>query len=222
MGLFSSFCSFVSSAVSCVASAVSSIGGVLASAATSLLKVAGPLLGPVGQVVQVIGLAMDILKPKENVEELGAKAMQSDKPMDDFDNTSDYIDHLRNDIKLDTEKFENASKVEKMARTAIGTCIAIKGVEEKKGFDIPMDTWLALGKIGLERLEGKSKEIDAIIETFKTNDTAKDLKDYVDGKLDAKTELEVGDKLADVYAQLEPEASKEAIEKRVMDAQVGG
>ncbi|MDQ7002978.1 MAG: hypothetical protein Q9N02_09900 [Ghiorsea sp.] len=222
MGFWSSLGSFVSSAISCVSSVVSSIGGALASAASSLLKIAGPLLGPIGQVVQVIGIALDVLKPKEHVEELGAKAMESDKSMADFESTSEYIDYIRNEIKLDKEKFEHASKAEKMARTAIGTCIAIKGVEEKKGFDIPMDTWLALGKMGLERLEGKSKEIDAIIETFKTNDTAKDLNAYVDGKLDAKTELAVGDKLADVYRQLEPEASKEAIEKRVIDAQVGG
>ncbi|MDQ7005566.1 MAG: hypothetical protein Q9N67_11875 [Ghiorsea sp.] len=222
MGFWSSVGSCLSSAISCVSSVVSSIGGALASGASSLLKVAGPWLGPIGQIAQVIGIALDVLKPKEHVEELGAKAMESDKSMADFDSTSEYIDYIRNDIKLDTEKFEHATEAEKLARLAIGTCITIKGVEEKKGFDIPMDTWLALGKMGMEKLEGKSKDIDAMIEAFKTGESAKDLNAYVDGKLDAKTELAVGDKLADVYRQLEPEASKEAIEKRVIDAQVGG
>jgi len=220
MGFWSSVGSVCSAAISCVASVASSIGSVLASAATSLLKVAGAWLGPIGQIVQLVSIMLDVLKPNEKVDELGAKAIESDKPMDDFDSTSEYIDYLRNEVTLDKEKFENATKEEKLARTAIGTSIAIKGVEEKKGFDIPTSTWIALGKMGLERLEGKEQEIDAMIEAFKGED-GKKLDAYVDGKLDAKTELEVGDKLADVYAQLEPEASPEAIEEKVINAQVG-
>jgi len=48
-----------------------------------------------------------------------------------------------------------------------------------------------------------------------------DLKKYVDGKLDGGQNLQVGDKLIDMYQTLEPNLSKEHIEKKVMNMELG-
>lgn len=212
MGFWGSLGSFVSGAISAVSSAVSSIGSTLASAASNFLKVAAPFLGPIVQIIGLISNLLGVKKEDESVEEIGAKAMLSDKKPEDFDNYTDYINHLRNDIKLDKEKFEQAGDVEKLARTAVGATVLAKGIEDKKGFEIPTEAWIAMAKLGLE---SKDKEVDALLDTFKDGKLESFAK-YVDGKLDAKTEGEIGDTLVGMYQKLEPNASPEDIEKKVM------
>jgi len=213
MGFFSAIGSFVSGAVSAISSAIGSIGSALASSAGHFLKVASPWLGAVMQVIQVVSTLLGILNSEDDIEELGAKAMEADKKPEDFDSNAEYIDYLRNDIELDREKFENATDVEKTARQAVGASIVIKGIEEKKGFDIPVTTWVAMAKLGLGE---KAEEIDKILETFKDG-KLEDFVDYTEGKLEAKKEVEVGDSLVEMYQELEPSMSIEEIEDKVMN-----
>ena len=213
MGFFSAIGSFVSGAVSAISSAIGSIGSALASSAGHFLKVASPWLGAVMQVIQVVSTLLGILNSEDDIEELGAKAMEADKKPENFDSNAEYIDYLRNDIELDREKFENATDVEKTARQAVGASIVIKGIEEKKGFDIPVTTWVAMAKLGLGE---KAEEIDKILETFKDG-KLEDFVDYTEGKLEAKKEVEVGDSLVEMYQELEPSMSIEEIEDKVMN-----
>jgi hypothetical protein len=213
MGFWGSVGSFISSAVSVISSVASTLGGALASSAGNFLKVASPWLGSVMQVIEVVSTLLGILNSKDNIEELGAKAMEADKKPEDFDSNAEYIDYLRNDIELDREKFENATDVEKTARQAVGASIVIKGIEEKKGFDIPVTTWVAMAKLGLG---DKAEEIDKILDTFKDG-KLEDFVDYTEGKLEAKKELEVGDSLVEMYQELEPSMSIEEIEDKVMN-----
>ena len=208
MGFWGSVGSFVSD----VGSAISSIGGTLASNAGNFLKVASPLLSTVMKVIEVVSTFLSILKPEDGVEELGAKAMDADKKPEDFDSNAEYIDYLRNDIELDKEKFENATDVDKIARQAVGASIVIKGIEENKGFDIPVTTWVAMAKLGLG---DKAEEIDKILDTFKDG-KLEDFVDYTEGKLEAKKELEVGDTLVEMYQKIEPSMSIDEIEDKVM------
>jgi len=215
MGFWSGLGSLVSSAVSVVSSIAGSLGGLAASA----LKIAGPLLGPIASIVSAVAQILGVFKKDDDVEELGAKAMQSDKKPEDFNSNAEYIDHLRNDIQLDREKFEKAGPVEKLARTAMGTSIAMKGINEEKGFDIPIEAWASMAKLGLN--ENDTKEVETIIDTFK-NGKLEDFAKYVDGKLagiDKTADIEDG--LIDMYQKLEPNTSKEDIESKVMSMQVG-
>ena len=214
MGFWSSVGSALSSAASFVSNAVSTIGSTLSGAAGHLLKVAGPLLGPVGMVIQVVGILLDILKPDENVEELGAKALEADKKPEDFDSNAEYIAYLRSEVQLDKEKFEKATDTEKDARTAIGASIVAKGIEEKKGLDIPVMFWVKVAEQAL-----KAKEISALIDTFK-EDKLESFVAYSEGKLSYKDEVKTGDILVDMYQDLEPKLSKEEIEEKVMKLEV--
>jgi len=218
MGFWSGVASLASSAVSVVSNAIGSIGGSLASSASTFLKVAAPWLGTVVQVVQIIGMLLDVINKDDNIDELGAKAMQVDsKKPEDFDSNSEYIDYLKNEVELDTQKFEEAGDTEKMARSAVGASIVVKGVEEKKGFDIPTEIWVQMAKLNLA---DKAQEIDKILETFKDG-KLEAFVDYTKGNLDEKKELEVGDTLVGMYKELEPNTSTEEIESRVMKMEVG-
>ncbi len=216
MGLFSFIGDVLSSAVDIVTSVVGAIGSAISTMAPKLLEVAGKWLGPVAQIVQAVAVILGILKPEENVEELGAKAMQAEQKPEDFDSYAKYIEYLRNEVELDKEKFEKASDSEKLARTAIGSSIAIKGIEEKKGFEIPLDTWISLAKLNFEN---KEKEVDAILDTFK-GEGLEDFNKYTKGELSSEKELEVGDTLVEMYQNLEPNASPEDIEKKVMQMEI--
>ena len=218
MGFWSSVGSFVSSVGSAISSAVSSIGNALASSATKLLNVAGKYLEPISTIIQIVAVLIDVLKPDDNVEEIGAKAMQPEsKKPEDFDSNAEYIDYLKNEVTLDKEKFDKANSTEKAARTAVGASIVAKGIEEKKGFDIPLSTWVAMAKLNLT---DKAQEIDTILETFKDG-KLDDFVKYTEGKLEAKKELEVGDTLVEMYKELEPNANIEDIEKKVMNMDLG-
>lgn len=219
MGFWSGLGSMISGAVSAIGGAISSLGGALAGAASGFLKVAAPFLGPIGQIVTIVSNLLGVLKPDDNIEEIGAKAMQADKKPEDFDNNAEYIDYLRNEVELDKEKFDKAGNVEKMARTAVGTTIAVKGIEEKKGFDIPAETWVAMAKLGLDN-QDKVEEIDKILDTFREGNLG-DFAKYVDGKLETNKEMEIGDTLVDMYKELDPSATVEDIETKVGKMEVG-
>lgn len=219
MGFWSSVGSFISSVGSAIGSAVSSIGSALVSSATKLLDVAGKYLEPVATIIQIVAALTGVLTPDDDVEELGAKAMQPEsKKPEDFDSNAEYIDYLREEVKLDKEKFDKATDIEKAARTAVGSSIVAKGIGEKKGFDIPIETWVSMAKLNLTN---KAEEVDKLLETFKDG-KLEDFSKYVDGKLDIQKEGEIGDDLVDMYKELEPNASIEEIEDKVMKMDVSG
>lgn len=213
MGLISGICSFVSGAVSAISSAFGSLGS-LVSVASNFLKVASPYLGIIGNIISIVGNLLGVKEEDESLEEIGAKAMKSDKKPENFDSYNDYIKHLRENIKLDKEEMENASKELKLARTAVGATVVSKGIEEKKEMEISVDTWVAMAKAGLD---GKIDVVNLILDTFKDKNEQKDFANYVDGKAGFKEEKIVTDKLTDIYKSLEPNASDIDIEKKVMD-----
>ena len=219
MGFLSAVGSFISGAISVVSSAIGSLGGALSGAVSNFLKIAGSHLNVAIQIIQIVSLLLNILNQNDNIEELGAKAIESDKKPEDFDSNAEYIDYLKNEVTLDHEKFEKASDIEKMARGAIGATIVVKGVEEKKGFDIPIETWIAMSKLDLKGTDKeKAIELDNILNTF--NSKLEDFVKYTEGKLDIDNELNVKSKLKDMYSQLEPNMSSDNIEKKIMKMEV--
>lgn len=217
MGLISDIGNVISSAVNVVKETITTLGP-LAEKAGKMLQIAGKYLGPVAQVIRIVGVLLDILKPKDNIEEMGAKAMNADKKPSDFDSNAEYIKYLREEVQLDKEKFEKANNVEKAARTAVGASIVASAISEKKGFEIPLETWVAMAKLNLT---DKAKEVDSLLETFKDG-KLEDFAKYVDGKLDIQKESKIGDDLVEMYKKLEPNASIEEIEEKVMNMDKSG
>jgi len=221
MGFWDSVCSVVSGCIDVVSSTVSAIGNTLAKVSTNLLKVASPYLESLSAIVQVVSTLLNILKPEDKVEELGDRAIKSDKIPEDFDTTQEYINYLKDEVSFDKNDFDKLSKEEKLARSAIGTSIVMKAINEKKGFDISVDTWLTLAKLnqsgGLK--DAKAEEFDTILNNFKDNQ--KDLENYVKGELEPIKEIEVGDKLVEMYQDLEPNLSKDDINEKVMKMEIG-
>jgi hypothetical protein len=210
----------IGAAIGAIGSTIGSVAGSLGGLAATALKVAAPWLGPIANIISAVAQMLGVFKKDDNIEEMGAKAMQPEaKSREDFESYAEYTEHLRNDVELDREKFEKAGPAEKLARTAVGTTIAMRGINEEKGFDIPIEAWVSMGKLGLD--ETKVKEIDTIIDTFKDG-KLDDFAKYVDGKLEGiDNNIQMSDSLQDMYQTLEPNSSQEQIEQKVMATRVG-
>lgn len=133
MGLIASFCSAVCSAVSSVCS---SIGGAIMGGVGSLAPVISPWLSIAVAVISVLAEIFTEKPKEEKPEELGMKAEIADKKPEDFDSINEYIEYLRQEIKVDDAKLENLSEEERMKYQAVGLGLYVKNIEEKQGMKL--------------------------------------------------------------------------------------
>ncbi|EJG0997522.1 hypothetical protein BBM40_11015 [Vibrio parahaemolyticus] len=213
MGFWSSVSSFVSSACSAIGSVASKIGSGIANVATSIASLGVTLAAKVGEAIKNVGISLGIIRPEDNMEELGEKAMLSEKTPEDFDSISEYIDHLRNDVVIDKEKFDSLSDAEKLARSSIGASITLKGINEK------LDTVVSpafMATVAAQDLE--AKEIIGTIKAYKEkNLNTDDYSLYLKDELSIDESHKHGSALVEAYQKLEPELTTEQIEDKVME-----
>lgn len=136
MGLFSAIGSVCSAVCSAVSSVCSSIGGAIMGGIGSLAPVISPWLSIAVAVISVLAEIFTEKPKEEKPEELGMKAEQADKKPEDFDSINDYIEYLRQEIKVDDAKFENLSEEERMKYQAVGLGLYVKNIEEKQGMKL--------------------------------------------------------------------------------------
>lgn len=137
MGWFSSAIGSVCSAVcSAVSSVCSSIGGAIMGGIGSLAPVISPWLSVAVAVISVLAEIFTEKPKEEKPEELGMKAEQADKKPVNFDSINDYIEYLRQEIKVDAAKLENLSEEERMKYQAVGLGLYVKNIEEKQGMKL--------------------------------------------------------------------------------------
>ena len=202
----------VSAIGSAISSAVGTIGSTLANTAVKLLETAGKFLDTVGKIASVVAKFLEVTKGEESPMELGLRAEMSN-------NYKDYINYIKNEVKIDEEKLKNASDIDKIKYTAVGSSVLIKGIEENKGMNITPDVFVALAKIGMETLDkfGGARGVDAILDTFKDGKLGEFAK-YVSGDLNSvKDKIMVSDRLTETFKSLNPNLDIKDIQKKVMD-----
>ncbi len=187
--LVSAACSLVSSACSAACSLCSKIGGGVMSGISSLVsKIIGPNLGPnveemVNFFVKVISFLAEYFsdKPKEEEpEEIGMKAEQAEKAgkkPDDFDSINEYIEYLRNEIQLDSDKMKKLSDEERLKYQLVGSGLYIRDVEEKQGLTLAPD--FLESAIKLKEQGYTEMDIANLMQSMKNNGVT-DAKQYVD------------------------------------------
>ena len=213
MGFWSSVGSFVSSACSAIGSAVSSVGRGIAAVATTIVSLGMTLATKVGETIKDIAISLGILMPADKLDELGEKAMVSDKKPEDFDSMNEYIDHLQNDVKIDREKFDKLDKAELLARSGIGAAITLKGIEEKLETSISPEFLATVAKQNLA-----AEEIIQTIKTYKEKELdTDDYSLYVDDEMGLDESNKHSDALVTVYQTLEPDMTIEEVEAKVMN-----
>ncbi|MFP3423430.1 hypothetical protein [Pseudoalteromonas sp. SIMBA_162] len=212
MGLWSSVCSVVSSACSFISSVASSIGNSVVKSATSIASLGVSLAAKVTDAIRSVGVSLGIIRPEDNLEELGEKAILSDKKPEDFDSINEYINHLNNNVAFDKDKFDRLDEKELLARSSIGASITLKGINEKLDSVVTPEFMATVASQELE-----TKEIVSTIKAYKENDLKlEDYDLYLNDELTLDETTKHSSALVEAYQKLEPELSIEEIENKVM------
>lgn len=193
---------WISSAISAVGSfiggAASTIGSAISGFAKSAFSIIAKLPIPGLEIINIVSIAAKIIhsvveflgiKSEEDPEVLGAKAEQSDKSLEDFDNDVEaYIKYLKEEVKLDKERFDNMTPEERMGCKAIGMSLETKAVEEKiGGIEISPECLATLTKIQTAGINIDAKELVGIVKILKEQGVTNmnDVVDFLDGKGDS-------------------------------------
>ncbi|MCD7856055.1 MAG: hypothetical protein LUG66_10645 [Clostridiales bacterium] len=197
--------SLVTGAATFLSNAAASLG--TGTIATTVIEKSTSLLSVVAQipkikpetVIKVVKTAGEIIDgvcdilgvQSDNSEELGAKSVQSEVPMDSFKTTVEYINHL-NKQKLDEEKYNKLNEEEKLGCNLRGIGIKTKAVEEsiesefKGKFHISEDFLVTLAKT----VKTGSNAVGVVLDVVNTLKGLKEngvedtsvLSNYIEGK----------------------------------------
>ncbi|MBF1218778.1 hypothetical protein [Fusobacterium pseudoperiodonticum] len=185
------------------------LGGALGIAATAIAGLVGsPVFGAVVGLISLVSTVLGLTKKDEKQEELGAKAMLSDKKPEDFDSYQAYIDHI-SDIKLTPEMKDRLKTDEgfKTQCTSIGASMQWYGLNEKMGINMDIPSFVKLVEAGVKTPE----QFQAIASTFKSKEVEPKINDAIECKLPMKEKAEVMDTLKEGVDKVE--GSKEIWEK---------
>lgn len=95
-----------------------------------------------GTIICVLGVSAD------PADELGMKMSKSDKKVDDFDSITDYITYLKEEVKLDKEKFTSLSEEEHIAYLITGMAVEAGAIGEQLGVTLPAESMKLLSILG--------------------------------------------------------------------------
>lgn len=189
MGFGSFVCSIGSAICSAVGSLCSKIGGAVMGGVSSLVSAIAPVIGPVlgpaikdilSVFVVVISFLAELFTDKpeeEKPEEIAMKAEQADKKPENFDSINDYLEYLRNEVKLDPADLEKLTPEKRQTYQLVGLGLYIKNIEEQQGVKLDPDFLKSIPKLKDQGYE--AADIANLMQSMKNNGVT-DMKQYVD------------------------------------------
>lgn len=207
--------------VSIITSVTASVGPVIARMATAIathLPEIEKAIGIIGKICEVIGSIaqlLGILQPEEEVDEVGAKAMQEGvKSRTDFESTQAYIEYLRKEVELDRELFNQMDDEKKIACAVLGTAITTEALSEKLEIHISPEFIESL-----EKEKMSPSEIKSCMETFSEKGLKKLdlLTGYIEGNDLKGKEVEVDIAIAEAIQKAHVEYNEQDVTKRMLE-----
>ena len=186
---------------------ISSVLSVVAKLAPAVIKIVGTELINLAKAIEAFCIALGILKPDEEVEDIGDKALQAEqdevnpiKP-EDFDSYEQYLEKLK-EYELDPEKsgkITQEQKLQKGVEVMMGLTIEKLGEAMATLYPLILRDPVFYGTPG--RLEGIAKAVQNDKETFD------DIVGYISGKShDSVRNDKAFDALFDVEKAITPDA----------------
>ena len=193
MSFFATITGAIGAAVNFVGGLVAKVGPAVSGFAKTIIQIASKIDLPkivqiISDTAKIIHAVVDLLgiKSEDDPEVLGAKAEQSDKKMEDFDNDVEaYIKYLKEEVQLDMKKFEQMNEDEKLGCKAVGLSLETKAVEQKiGGVHITPEFVGVISKIQEAGIAINGKDLLHIIQVLKNEGITNlnDVVDYLKGK----------------------------------------
>ncbi|WP_202598465.1 hypothetical protein [Vibrio sp. V33_P6A3T137] len=198
--------------VAAISKVATTIGPMIAKYAPILLETLGKNLPRAIQTIEGVSLVANVLRPNEQVEDLGAKAMAADKAPEDFTRINDYIDYLRNEVEVDSQALSQ-DPIDSTIRNAIGATIALKGVGEMMGTEISLPFLKTISQLGLE-----PKLILTIVKAYAQSGlNTDDVELYLNDQLSIAQSQQHSEVLVTAFQVAEPELDRQQAEDAVMN-----
>ena len=210
---------FILPAISAVATAVASLGPTVASFATTVLSALSPylrmgfeVLQKVIQVADFIGLGVGLLKPGENLNMMGERALHAADAgitPEQFKTHEEYFDALRQHPLNPDKKFDPLS-------TAVaGLAVLSSGLDERFG--------LSEGTIGklwpLVAADDAYFTGQKVLQLVQSGQSVADVVSYFLGELGGAESLHVEDALVKMDQTIHPQESDDVLRHRIYQAQ---
>ena len=193
--------------ISGLTSLVSTIGPVVAKIATTIVTKLPEIATTIMKVAEVISEVATILglTNHETPEVIGAKMQQEGtRGRLDDESMEEYLDYLREEIKLDKEKFLSMSDEERVKSTAIGIGALSQTIDEKFGVKLSGDFIVDMNKMQMT-----AREIASYVQHFESKgiESMDSLTDFLKGKLSDEDKRQVYDVITKVENELSPRAT---------------
>lgn len=176
------------------------------------------LIGVVIGIISAVSEALTEKPHEETPEEIGLKAEVAEKKPEDFDSINEYINYLREEIKIDEERLREMKAEDKVAYAAVGAGLYVKQVEEKYGMELPPEFWRSTASL---KEDGQiPEEMPENLIVFMKEHGIKSgavFSDYLSNKLKAGSVEQdaMFDALKDVYRKEYPEATDGELNAKV-------
>lgn len=146
----------IGAAIAGIASVASTIGSVLTATVKTIVALTPTIEKMITfvQLVTNVGQILGVVKPNENLEDLGAKVLQPEtRPRMPTESAEEYLNYLRNDVKLDQTRKEHMNESDKFLCNLVGASIGLNASSEHLGIDMSPQFINATIKAGLKGQE---------------------------------------------------------------------
>lgn len=133
----------------------------------------------VGRIASMVGGVSETIKTDVRPEELGVKAVISEKGSEELGSVREYIRYLQDKTDIAVENLRNLSPEDRMAYDLIGVGLYIKGIEEEYGIIAPGEFWRAMADLQLS-----GAQVKEFIKAFRRSDIRdmSDMNNYIHRK----------------------------------------
>lgn len=179
------------------------------------IELAVEVLDVTSSVLKTVAEILAILKPDDDLEELGKKSLQDGtRPKMEDESMEDYFEYLRKEVQLDAERWKNMTAEEELNVKIAGTSMVTAAIAEKEKVTISPDFVLALKDIDMS-----ANQLLEYIKSFKDNDidSLDSLMDYLRGELSGDENKELHDIVKDTERRLHPDFTNGEILKEIDD-----
>ncbi len=163
-------------------------------------KLSPELINAVKDLISSIAEFLGLKNKDEKLEDIGLKEEKSNKKSEDFNSKEEYMNYLKNEVKLDSsdkEKLNNEGLKEIYFNK--GLELGIGAINEKLGTNLSLEDVIKLAKAGVEN----PKDFIIILDTFKEKEVEPKISDAIDKKTTIKEKVEVIGTLKEGVSKIE-------------------